>query len=160
MRIYIVNIPPKSIKDKINKLTSLFGISEKSIRYEICSKEFGINIIEDQKISHIESTFKQNYEMIKGYNKCDLLIDKTQYNKIPIVSQLPVNYIISKYIELKIKSSNKSKLSLIIESFEEPQNFEIVTLPVNFYFEYDCEILDLNDPFFQEDFNMFLSNLN
>ena len=162
MRIYIFNIPPQTIKDKINNLSSLFGEPEKNIRYELCSKEFGIGIIEDNTIKHLETTFKMDYELIKGYNNCDLLVDKTIYTLVPVVSQFPVNYISSKYIELKFKTSNKSKLTLIVECFEEPSkiNINLELMPVNYYFEYDYEKLDLKDIFFEEEFNMFLSNLN
>ena len=33
-------------------------------------------------------------------------------------------------------------------------------IPVNFYFVYELTNLDLNDQFFQEEFNMFLLHLN
>jgi hypothetical protein len=162
MRIYIVNISPQSIKNKINNLSSLFGEPEKTIRNEICSKEFGISIIEENTIKHIETTFKTEYDLIKGYKNCDLLVDKTIYTLIPLVSQFPVNYISSKYIELKFKINTKSKLALIVECFEETNklNYSLELIPVNYYFNYDCEKFDLKDIFFEEEFNMFLSNLN
>jgi hypothetical protein len=91
-----------------------------------------------------------------------LLVDKTIYTLIPLVSQFPVNYISSKYIELKFKINTKSKLALIVECFEETNklNYSLELIPVNYYFNYDCEKFDLKDIFFEEEFNMFLSNLN
>jgi len=160
MRIYIVNIPPQILKDKLNHLCSLFSEHKKKIKYEICSKEFGITIIEDNTIKRIESTFKTAYELLKGYKNCDLLVDNTVYTVIPVVSQFPVNYINSRYVEYTFKTSNKSKLALIMECVEENVNFNLEVIPVNYYFEYDCEKFDLTDHFFEEEFNMFLSNLN
>ena len=160
MKIYIVNILPHLIKDKMNTFYSLFGEPEKKIKYELCSKEFGIHIIEDQTIYHVETTFNNHYELIKGFHNCDLLVDKTIYTKNPVISQLPVNYITSKYIQLQFKTNYKSKLSLILDCVEEFQDFELNTIPINFYFQYDSDKIDLNDSFFQEEFNVFLSNLN
>ena len=160
MRIYIVNILPLTIKNKLEQLSLLFSESDKKIKYELCSKEFGIHMIEGQTISHIESTFKSDYELIKGYNKCDLLVDRNVYTKIPVLSQFPVNYICSKYTELSFKTNKKSKLSLVIECIEETQQFQVDVIPVNFYFKYESDILDLKDYFFQEEFNVFLSSLN
>jgi hypothetical protein len=160
MRIYIVNIPPQTLKNKLHNLCFLFNEHKKKIKYEICSKEFGISIIEDNTIKHIETTFKTEYDLIKGYNNCDLLVDKTIYTLIPVVSQFPVNYINSRYIEYTFKTSNKSKLTLIMECVEENVNFNLEVIPVNYYFEYDSEKFDLTDHFFEEEFNMFLSSLN
>jgi hypothetical protein len=104
---------------------------------------------------------KTDYELIKNYNNYDLLVDRTNNTKIPLKSQFPVNYIHTKFLQLFFKIHNKSKLSLVINYLEEPDNnFEIIRIPVDFYFNYDSEILDLKDPFFQEEFNMFLSALN
>ena len=161
MKIYITNILPQSItNNKINKLSSIIGKPETKYRNEIFSEDFGIYTIEENLITQIESTFNPNYELIKNYNTYDLLVDTTIYNKKPIVSQFPVNYLNTNILELKFKYSTKSKLSLIIECFEEIDNFEIIIVPINFYFNYDEEKLDLKDKFFQEDFNMFLSHLN
>ena len=161
MKIYITNILPQSItNNKINKLSSIIGKPETKYRNEIFSEDFGIYTIEENLITQIETTFNPNYELIKNYNTYDLLLDKTIYNKKPIVSQFPVNYLNTNILELKFKYSTKSKLSLIIECFEEIDNYEIIIVPINFYFNYDEENLDLKDNFFQEDFNMFLSHLN
>jgi len=161
MKIYISNILPSILKDKLDKLYFQFGEPKSKVKYEINSKEFGLIIIEEQTISHIESSFKTDYELIKNYNNYDLLVDRTNNTKIPLKSQFPVNYIHTKFLQLFFKIHNKSKLSLVINYLEEPDNnFEIIRIPVDFYFNYDSEILDLKDPFFQEEFNMFLSALN
>jgi|688.fasta_scaffold395421_3 hypothetical protein len=160
MKIYIPNILPSSLNNKLDKLCLHFGEPEPKIKYEIISKEFGLIIIEEQYISHIESSFKTNYELIKNYNNYDLLVDRTNNTKIPLTSQFPVNYIHTRFLKLNFKTHKKSKLSLVINYLEEPNNFELIRIPVDFYFEYDNDNVDLNDPFFQEEFNMFLSTLN
>jgi len=163
MRIYIPNILPNSLKHKLEKLYTVFGNPNIQIKYEIISKEFGVIIIEGENITNIESSFKTNYELIKNYSykNYDLLVDKTNNNKINLISQFPVNYIYTKIIKLEFKTHKKSKLTLIIDCLEEPiTNFELIRIPVDFYFIYDNDTLDLKDMFFQEEFNRFLSNLN
>jgi hypothetical protein len=167
MKIYIVNIAPQSLKNKIKNMVESFEYNEK-ITYELHSQDFGLHILEDEKIYLKESTFKSDYELIKGYSisdcliKYDLLIDKQEIKNIPVISQLPVNYIITKFHIFEFKNNNKSNLTLKIECIEEVENFERKLIPVNFYFNYKNEdkILDLNDAFFQEEFNVFLSMLN
>lgn len=161
MKIYISNILPSSLNSKFDKLCIQFGEPKLNKKYEVISKEFGLIIIEEQTISHIESSFKTDYELIKNYNNYDLLVDRTNNSKIPLKSQFPVNYIHTKLLQYHFKLQNKSKLSLIINYLEEPNNnFELIRIPIDFYFEYNNDILDLKDPFFQEEFNMFLSALN
>jgi hypothetical protein len=160
MKIYITSIIPQSLTKKLNNFVDLFGNPEEKIKYELCSKEFGIYIIENDTVSHIESTFEPEYELIKNYNNVDLLVDKTIYKEVQVISQLPVQYICSVYHELKFKIHKKSTLSLIIECVEEQINFEKTFIPINFYFDYEDLNLDLNEPFFQENFNGFLSHLN
>jgi hypothetical protein len=159
MKIYIVNILPNTLKNKLKNMMDYFEYNEK-IKYELHSRNFGLHILEDNNINLLESTFKNDYELIKGYNNLDLLIDKSNNKMIPVISQLPVNYIITKFhtFDFFLKKSN---LSLTIECFEEVENFERKITPVNFYFNYDNELtkLDINDKFFQEDFNVFLSKL-
>ena len=90
-----------------------------------------------------------------------MLVDNTKITKIELISQFPVNYIYTKFIKLEFKTHKKSKLTLIVKCLEESNtNFELTRIPVDFYFIYDSETLDLKDIFFQEEFNRFLSNLN
>jgi uncharacterized protein YkuJ len=96
----------------------------------------------------------------QGCNEYNLLVDQTEYNLVPIVSQLPTEYILTKYHILKIKETKKSQLALVVERLEEIDNFEKWKEPVNFYFEYNGTKLDLSDPFFQDNLNVFLSVLN
>ena len=166
MKIYIVNILPESLKNKLKNMMGSFEYNEK-IKYELHSRDFGLHILEDDKMYLKESKFKPDYELIKDYTladcqiKYDLLIDKHGTNNIPVKSQLPVNYIITKFHIFEFLNNKKSNLTLTIECIEEVENFERKLIPVNFYFNYDNELtnLDINDPFFQDEFNVFLSKL-
>jgi hypothetical protein len=166
MKIYILNVVPQSLKNKIKNMLESFEYNEK-IKYELNSKNFGLHILEDDKIYLKESSYKTDYEMVKGYNNFDLLIDKTTFKNeektnISVISQLPVDYISTKYHVLEFKHNKKSHLSLNFECLDEIENFERKLIPVNFYFNYKNEDnnLDLKDSFFQEEFNVFLSMLN
>lgn len=160
MKIYIPNILPITLKNKLDKFLVNFADIQTKIKYEIISKEYGFIIIEEQNISHLEPSFKNEYELIKNYKNLDLLVDKNKIVNVPIISQFPVNYIHNRSLQLYFKISKKSNLTLVIECIEEPNNFELSRIPVDFYFEYDNENLDLKDPLFEEQFNMFLSYLN
>ena len=90
---------------------------------------------------------------------------------LPVLSQLPVNYILTKMTVYEYQVSKKSKLKLVVECLDEPlqQNVffqkdkqTVVTniVPFNFYFVYNETKLDLSDRFIKEEFNVFLSHLN
>jgi hypothetical protein len=160
MKIYIINILPETLTNKLQKIIAEFGLPEEKIKYELYSKEFGILTIENDLIFHNETKFETDYELIKGYNNFDLLVDKTIYNQYEVVSQLPVDYICTLINEFKFKLHKKANLSLIIECIEETVNFEKKNIPINYYFDYEDKKLDLNNSFFKEDFNRFLSHLN
>jgi hypothetical protein len=159
MRIYILNILPQTLKNKLDNLIKIFGLPNEKIKHEIYSNEYGIHILEDKIIYHIENSFNETIEKY-SYNDLNLLVDKTNYTKIPVISQLPTHYIDTKLHELTFKTDKKSRLSLIIECLEELENYEKLLVPMNYYFEYNEPILDLTDIFFEEEFNRFLSGLN
>ena len=116
MKIYIVNIIPQSLKNKIKNMMESFEYNEK-ITYELHSQDFGLHILEDDKIYLKESTYNHDYELIKGYslpdggNSMDLLIDKYETNNIPVISQLPLNYIITKFHRFEFFKKHFSKFS-------------------------------------------------
>lgn len=122
MKIYIVNILPESLNNKLNIFKQHYEFKETQ-KYELHSQDYGSHIIENNKIHLIESSFNTEYQLIKNYEKFDLLIDKTNDKLIPVISQLPVNYIISIFHIFEFKTCKNSKLSLIIECLEETENF-------------------------------------
>jgi hypothetical protein len=172
MKIYITNIFPSSLK---NKLTNLKDLQTNTFhRFEIASEEFGLHFIEkNEQVYRCEPNFEPKFQLIKNFGpmNSDLLIDKTKYVYCPVISQLPVDYILTKMTVFEYQTSKKAKLKLVVECLNEPvvigsyfspgKHMGEEFIPINFYFVYDeLTNLDLNDRFFQEDFNMFLSHLN
>ena len=136
------------------------------------SEEYGIHIIEGDTIYRIEPNFKPDMQLIKTFFSNELLIDNTDYKMIPVVSQLPYNYILTKITIHEYQVCKKSKLKLIIECLNEPVhtnvffskknqgNIDTTVIPINFYFVYNDVKIDLTDQFLKEEFNVFLSHLN
>ena len=165
MKIYIVNILPAQLTNKLTNLTTKFIHTEK-IQYELHSPDFGLSILDDKTIVRLEPIFETNYEMIKNYNGFDLLVDMTKYKLCPQSSQMPVNYIMTKMHCYEYKIDKKSKLSLIVICLTELNYLSTDLIPIDFYFSYKSESEEtvnlqdtLNDRFFQEDFNVFLNEL-
>jgi len=154
MKIYLPDILPKTLNNKIDKLKN---IKEPKIENycEIISEDLGIMYINEttNNIYCLETTFNTNYKLIKKYDgNQDLLVDYTQYNRLPVMSQLPTDYVLTKIREHKYSLYN---LTLVVEFSEED--------PINFYIEYTNNKpileLDLTDTNIQEDLNVFLSYL-
>ena len=181
MKIYITNIPPSSIKSNIGKIEPFLINKNGFKKYEIFSEEFGTHIIEnkpgnnnnncDQIIYRIEPTTKMDLHLTKNYNGYDLLFDKTEYVNIPVVSQFPVNYTLTKltcfeYLfnkGLKTKYKDDTEFKLVIECVIETNSLmEKDIIPINFYFS--CSESKSNksnniDNNLLEKINMFLLEL-
>ena len=162
MKIYITNIPPSTIKlASIDK----YRISKEGYKkYELVSQEFGTHIIEKEKMYRIEPTFNMDLHLINDFNGFSLLVDKTKYVHISVISQLPVDYILTKMIcfEYIINSntSKKNSVKLVVECLEEcNETLDKEMVPVNFYFSLDSS-LDLVDNNLLEEINVFLLVLN
>jgi hypothetical protein len=174
MKIYITNIFPSSIKNKLTNLKELESTSFQKL--EIVSKDFGTHFMENKKDNNFyrcEPNFEPKLQLIKGFGpmNSDLLIDSTKYVYCPVVSQLPMNYILTRFTVLEYQTSKKAKLKLVVECLNEPvligsyfspdKHMGEEMIPIDFYFVYDdASKLDLCDRFFQEEINMFLSHLN
>jgi hypothetical protein len=88
-----------------------------------------------------------------------LLVDKTEYVHIPIVSQFPVDYILTKMICFEYRINKKSGLKMVIECLEESNELlEKALIPINFYFL--GSIINQTDDILLEEINMFLLELN
>ena len=162
MKIYITNIPPSSIKlEQIDKyLLSKDGYK----KYELVSKEFGTHIIDFRKqneptMYRIEPTLTMDLHLI-NLQKASLLVDKTKYVHIPVVSQLPVDYLLTKMTCFEYKIG--SKIKMIVECLVE--NSDILSdkkiMPINYYFHFfdKKNNLDIDDNLLEE-INMFLLEL-
>jgi hypothetical protein len=175
MRIYITNIPPSSIKSNIGKIESFLINKNGFKKYEIFSEEFGTHIIENkysnknwhQTIYRIEPITKMDLHLTKKYNGYDLLFDKTEYITIPIVSQFPINYTLTKLTCFEYsfnkgsntKYKNETELKLVIECIIETNSLmEKDIIPINFYFDSSNSINIYNNDLLEQ-INMFLLEL-
>ncbi len=161
MKIYITNIPPSTIKlAAIDK----YRISKDGYKkYELVSEEFGTHIIEKEKMYRIEPTLNMDLHLINDFNGYNLLVDKTKYVHIPVVSQLPVDYFLTKMVcfEYVINSNanKKNGVKLVVECLEECNElFDKEMIPINFYFS--SNLLNLVDDNLLEEINVFLLELN
>ena len=169
MKIYITNIPPSTIK--LTNIEKYLLNKEGFKKYELVS-EFGTHVIEQKQnkvnIYRIEPTINMDLHLINDFNGYNLLVDKTKYVHIPVVSQLPADYLITKMtcfeyaINKQLNSKTNSGLKLIIECLIENDNMllEKEKIPINFYFSHDKNnSIDIDENLLEE-INMFLSDLN
>ncbi len=147
MKAYVTNVVPSSIKNNLDKIA--LQMVNKRERYELFSEEYGLHVIEltnnsAPKIYRVEPAFETNYHLIKNHeintsntsNTCDLLFDLTSAIHIPVVSQLPTNYVLTKMQQFSYKLDKKSSWTLIIDCIRETNldtlNKELI--PINYYF--------------------------
>ena len=174
VKIYIKNI--KNIKN----IDSLKKYLKKTSTFIKLYSLDGIYHIENNQIYYHESILEENIKNI-SYNEFDLLFDYTDECKIRVISQLPVNYIISHLIRYEYQYNN---MKLIINGINEnnpniykKKNLLDVTpsifIPIDYYFEYNDKFIqnkeciknsnfkekeiDIKNTFFQEELNVFLS---
>ena len=178
MKIYVTNIPPSTIK--LSLLDKYLLNKEGSKKYELSSEDFGTHIIDHsknnvEKMYRIEPTFNMDLHLIK-YKNFSLLVDLTIYVQIPVVSQFPVNYVLTKMTCFEYVMNSKSNLKLVVECLEEKPNLKLVVecleekstsfgtslhkeiIPINFYFT-NSMINHIDDNLLEE-INMFLLELN
>ncbi len=160
VKLYIHYKPENMIIDSIQKY-----FTKSYNKIELDSLDFGKQIIESNTIYRIEPNFDMNYEIKEKYYKnYDLIIDYTNYNKIKVLSQLPVNYIYTKLIVFEYKINEKSNLKLYIECIKDTDNLNkdilnnSVMKPIHFYFEYNEKKI-FNENNINEEINEFLSHL-
>ena len=133
MKIYITDIFPSSLK---NKLTNFDKYLVNSVtKYELTSEDYGIHYIENDSIYRVEPNFKPDFRVIKDHFDNELLIDNTEL----------ATFELSEVLAWSASNANQ-------------QNFALV--PINFYFIYNDNKIDLSDQFIKEEINVFLSHLN
>lgn len=170
MKIYVTNIPPSTL----NLLTlEKYCLNKNGYKkYELISEEFGTHVIDYSKnglenMYRIEPNLNMDSHLINNHKSdklYSLLIDKTEYVHIPVVSQFPVDYILTKMICLEYRITNtntnkKSGLKLVIECLEETNKLlEKELIPINFYFLNSS--INLADELLLEEINVFLLELN
>lgn len=163
MKIYIVNILPSSIDlDKLsghkNMLVKVKNISE------FISENMGVVIMDesDNTTYRLEPVFNTNYTVIKQYNInannksqtpifFDLFLDNSVETKVPVLSQFPTEYIITREIQYEFRLEKSSLLTLIVSCIED--------VVIDFYFVYKKENIafDIKDINIQTELNKFIS---
>jgi hypothetical protein len=170
MKIYVTNIPPSTIK--LASIDKYILKKDGYKRHELVSKDFGTHVIEKDKMYRIEPTMNMDLHLINNFNGCNLLVDNTEYVHIPVLSQFPVDYILTKMTCFEYKINIKSNdLKLVVECLEETNELlEKEMVPVNFYFfanSFDNSFVNSFDNSFNklkdnllEEINVFLLELN
>ena len=158
MKIFVTNVHPSTIKlTLLDKYLLHKGGSKK---YELSSEDFGTHIIEKGKMYRIEPTLNMDLHLI-NYKQFSLLVDLTNYVHIPIVSQFPVNYVLTKTTCFEYCVNKKSDIKMIIECLEEiDELLEKEIIPFNFYFTSSNFMINQSNNNLFEEINMFLLELN
>ena len=159
VKIYIKNKTMQSLQSKLKKLDKY--LTKKTQIQNIYSKDLGIYKIDNGIIYFLEPSFEEKYELTEyTYNNIanKLIIYYTNENKIPVVSQLPVEYIIHNITELHYKITDKTDIELIV-CLGYDTNLLDLFIPTDFYFTCADNTFNLDNHFFQEDFNLFLDML-
>jgi hypothetical protein len=164
MKIYVTNVSPSTIK--LAAIDKYLLNKSGSKKYELSSEDFGTHIIDYSKnnvenMYRIEPTLNMDLHLIK-YKGFSLLVDLTNYIQIPVVSQFPVNYVLTKMTCFEYCINKKSGIKLIVDCLiENGASLHKEIIPVNFYFTSSSNFMinQSNDNLFEE-INMFLLELN
>jgi hypothetical protein len=176
VKIYIKNISLQTIANRIECFQKYFKLKKNIIKLYSYENENNIYIIEQNNMYYLEPSMDEKIDEI-NYGKLNLLIDYSNEIKIPILSQLPVNYIYSSITRNIYQMNN---LKLIIDGIYENKNtinnnnnykkkmlddLTKIFIPIDYYLEYNEKYLDsnntldFNNSFLQEELNVFLLHL-
>ena len=182
VKIYLKNKVPAHLEINLEEL-KIYLQKEVEMKH-IVSPDHGTYVIENDSIFFIEPLLSEEYQIKKyGLYKKDfqeLIIDNNDYKRFRTRSQLPVNYTLQKMQQFTYKFTKKSMIELVIcgtceklpdmcsfLSVDKDKSKEKATNKIkgsftitDFYFQCSKENFDLENPFFQEEFNEFLSLLN
>jgi hypothetical protein len=150
MKIYIENYNIEKLYKKIKFLNEY--LRDKTNVLEIYSDE-GIYSVDQNniyKISYLDRPTKK----VKYTDNTIMMIDPSETIRT-IVNQLPADNVIFNYTRYTYQIGANSKIKLVIDLML--NNME--STPYNFYFDVSNDI-DINNPIFKEDINVFLFHLN
>jgi len=141
MKIYIDNLPQYKLSKTEKCLLEQY--STKETTYSQLFSPDGIYIIEPSHIYRMDSPNYHNIEK-HSYKSLSLVMDKSEYAKTRVTSQLPVEYIAFKMTKTEYFTDKKSVLSMVIEKSE------CNLMPPQIYFVTNekTNILDMLDNFF------------
>jgi len=154
IKIYITTISLDKIQNNIKYLNKF--LHKEYNQTTFYSQENGIFIEEKGDIYYLEPSYEEIYETVK-YLSHNLIIDSTNIIKINVASQLPIEYIMCKKYVMEYKLHNKSMTTLVISGILNDTND---FLPLDFYIECKKQDFNIENIFFQKEFNGFLSVLN
>jgi hypothetical protein len=156
MKIYIENYNIDNLPKKMKTLSK--HLTNKTNAIEVYSDE-GIFVIDPQniqKVVYLDKPVKKGKYINENGIAFVLLIDHSD-TTMSLVNQLPTDNVIMK-IETQIyQISANSKTKLVIKSTLNKVTNEYK--PYDFYFELPNDI-DISNPIFTEDINVFLFHLN
>ena len=179
MKIYIENQNEELLdNDKfINTLKSLDKyFNNFKIINEVYSDE-GIFITDENNVNKLVIKDEDISKINNYYKNINLLIDKSEINSIK-VNQIPFDHFSIVVIKFYYQLNNKSKINFVVEGnykLKKNKVYEIMYNELeknikninkydhfvcsNFYFEVSKDS-DINNIFFKEDINVFLSHFN
>ena len=155
IKIYLLNTTSTTVENKLQLQELRQYLVNKSEKTTCYSQENGIFIEEKGVISYIEPNFDEKYEEVK-YLSNTLIVQYSSPTKITVLSQLPLNYILHKCTIFEYKLHVKSMLKLIIVTININDNYKVL----DFYFECSKNDFNIENLFFQEEINRFLSVVN
>ena len=156
MKIYIDNYNIDDLPKKMKTLSK--HLTNKTNAIEVYSDEgiFVIDLQNIQKVAYLDKPIKRGKYINETGRVFDLLMDHSE-TTMTLVNQLPTDNVILK-IETQIyQITANSKTKLVIKSTLNKVTNEYN--PCDFYFELPNDI-DISNPIFTEDINVFLFHLN
>lgn len=156
MKIYIDNYNIDDLPKKMKNLSK--HLMNKTNTIEVYSDEgiFVVDVQNIQKVDHLDKPVKKGKYINETGRVFELLMDHSE-TTMTLVNQLPTDNVIMK-IETQIyQISANSKTKLVIKSSLNKVTNEY--RPYDFYFELSNDI-DISNPIFTEDINVFLFHLN
>jgi len=155
MKIFIENYTLLSLNNKIPSLKKYLVDTKQQL--EITSNE-GQYYIDESKVYKIIVSDKDAVVHKKYYNDYNLLLDNS-YTVLVETNQIPNHNIEIIYKYYYFALNKLSKLRLVIQTIYDI-NDEINNIsPIDFYFEKEGDI-EINNIFFKDEINVFLSLLN
>jgi hypothetical protein len=155
MKIYIPDYSLSKLKTKISSLKK-YLVEEKS-KFEVISNE-GQYYIDNSKVYKIVVIDKGTQLYEKYYEDLSLLIDKS-YSVLTETNQVPNHNIEMQNTYFYFALNKTTKLRFVIKTQDETiENINNMS-PYDFYFEIDGDV-EINNIFFRDEINVFLSLLN
>lgn len=160
-KIYIQNFSIEQFKQVLNRIDIYFKSQRDNVH--LYSKEEGIFLIENGSFFQLKQMdkpikyYKDFIEIKNALNNASfsLILDESYYEKTPVVSQIPIDYVSVPVTTFEFY--NSPFLKFIVEGnkygLQGSSRYETFT-PLNFYFKTNE---DIENYFVKEELNVFLS---